>query len=129
MVMAIGGVATIIAAAAVSPYTERAHDLMIAGSLISAAGILTYAAHDLSAPDVVYEYETRAAKHARWARILTEHAAGAARNGNCARVRKFEPRVRVYDATYHDVVFMRDPEILRCLAAPTEPAEVEPGQN
>jgi hypothetical protein len=42
-------------------------------------------------------------------------------------VRKWEPRVRVYDANVHDFVFMRDPEILRCLGpAPAESLDGEP---
>jgi hypothetical protein len=121
MVMAITGVAGIVSAAAASRYTSHSDEMMIGASALSAAGILMYAAHELSEPEVVYKRETRTERHSRWARILTEHAAGAARMGNCAPVRKFEPRVRVYDANIHDFVFMRDPEILRCLA-PGEPA-------
>lgn len=118
MVMSIGGVGGIIGSAVASPYTRHSDELMIASSAISAAGILLYAAHELSGPEVVYKQETLERKHHRWAKILTEHAAGAARSGNCARVRKFEPRVRVYDPEVHDFVFMRDPEILRCLSGP-----------
>lgn len=124
MVMAIGGVAGIVASAAAGPYTEHSDEMMLGASAVSAAGILLYASHELSGPEIVWKQETTVQRHARWARILTEHAAGAARNGNCARVRKFEPRVRVYDANYHDFVFMRDPEILKCLS-PAEPAPVE----
>ena|SRR5688572_9347528 len=132
MGMAIGGVAGIVASAAAAPYTEHSREMMIGASAVSAAGILVYASHELSGPEIIYKQETREQRHSRWARILTEHAAGAARDGNCARVRKFEPRVRVYDANYHDFVFMRDPEILRCLEPaaaepPPEPAPSEPG--
>jgi hypothetical protein len=130
MVMAIAGVAGIIASAAVSPVTQHADDMMVGSSAISAAGILLYASHELSGPEVVYVREDPVAKHMRWARILTEHAAGAARSGNCARVRKFEPRVRVYDSDYHDFVFMKDPEILRCLSpAPVEADTLQPGDR
>lgn len=122
MVMAIAGVAGIIASAAV-PSTSQTDEMMLGASAVSAAGIMLYAAHELSGPEIIYRKEPEEIKLTRWARILTEHAAGAARNGNCARVRKFEPRVRVYDSNYHDFVFMRDPEILRCLAPPTEPIE------
>jgi hypothetical protein len=108
--------------------------MMVGAEAASAAGILLYASHELSGPEVVYKEESTTQRHSRWARILTEHAAGAARDGNCARVRKFEPRVRVYDSTYHDFVFMRDPEILRCLTpAPVEepaiPDEQAPGDR
>ena len=130
MVMAIAGVAGIMASAAASASTTQADEMMLGASAISAAGILLYAAHELSGPEIDYRREDPARKHMRWARILTEHAAGAARTGNCARVRKFEPRVRVYDSAYHDFVFMKDPEILRCLSpAPTEAAPIEPGEQ
>ena len=129
MTMAIGGVAAIIASAAAGPYTSHSDEMMIGAEALSAAGILLYAAHELSGPEIVYKQETPTQRHSRWARVLTEHAAGAARNGNCARVRKFEPRVRVYDVNVHDFVFMRDPEILRCLTPDVPgpvPVEVEP---
>jgi hypothetical protein len=137
MAMAITGVAGIITVAAAGRYTGHADEMMIGAEAVSAAGILLYAAHELSGPEIVYKQESPAARHTRWAHILTEHAAGAARTGNCAPVRKFEPRVRVYDANVHDFVFMRDPEILRCLApAVPEPASLpfaapaeEPGEE
>jgi hypothetical protein len=113
MVLAIAGVVGIMGSAIAS-----SRELMVGSQVASAAGIGISAAHELSGPEVVYKQESQAQKHARWARILTEHAAGAARSGNCARVRKFEPRVRIYDPNVHDFVFMRDPEILRCLSAP-----------
>jgi hypothetical protein len=122
MVMAIGGVATMITSAAVSRETYAA-DLMFGGSVLSAAGILLYVAHEMSGPEIVYVAEPEPIKLMRWARILTEHAAGAARRGNCVPVRKFEPRVRVYDANYHDSVFMRDPEILRCFERAPRPGD------
>jgi hypothetical protein len=129
MVMAISGVAAIMASVAATPYTEHSEDMMLGASAVSAAGIVLYASHELSGPEIVYKQETPTQRHSRWARILTEHAAGAARSGNCARVRKFEPRVRVYDPNIHDFVFMRDPEILRCLSPdpPTDaPAPTDP---
>lgn len=122
MVMALAGVATMIAAAAIESDHDR--EVMLVGSVASAGGIVAAAAHQLSRPEDRYLYEPRAVKHARWARILTEHAHHHALNGNCARVKKFEPRVKIYDASYHDDVFMRDPDIRRCLAPPV-PALVE----
>jgi hypothetical protein len=119
MVMALVGVATIITSTVVSDHES---ELMVGGSALSAGGILLAAAHQMSTPEIVYVEEPEPIKLSRWARILTEHAAGAARSGNCAGVRKFEPRVRVYDLRYHDLVFMRDPEILRCLS-------IEPGDH
>jgi hypothetical protein len=126
MVMAIAGVAGIIASAAASPSTTHADEMMLGSEVVSAVGIMLYAAHELSGPEIVYKEEDPVSKHMRWARILTEHAAGAARTGNCARVRKFEPRVRVYDSNYHDFVFMKDPEILRCLSP--APETIEPSE-
>jgi hypothetical protein len=134
MVMAIGGVAGIIGSALATSYTQHADEMMLGSEAVSAVGISLYAAHELSGPEIVYRRESNEVKLTRWARILTEHAAGAARNGNCARVRKFEPRVRLYDSNYHDFVFMRDPEILRCLTPepvepPVPPAEsIEPSE-
>jgi hypothetical protein len=119
MVMSVGGVVGIVGSAFATRYTERADAGLLGFSIVSAAGILLYAAGDLSQPETVYKQESLPQRHHRWAKILTEHAAGAARSGNCARVRKFEPRVRVYDAEVHDFVFMRDPEILRCLSRTT----------
>jgi len=122
MVMAIGGVAGIIASAGAASQTNHADEMMAGASAISAAGILLYASHEMSGPEIVWKQETTEERHSRWARVLTEHAGAAAREGNCARVRKWEPRVRIYDANVHDFVFMRDPEIVRCL----QPAEPEP---
>ncbi|MDQ3368933.1 MAG: hypothetical protein M3680_26205 [Myxococcota bacterium] len=116
MVMAIGGVLGIMGSAIATGYSESADEVMIGFDVISATGVVLFAAHELSGPPVVYKRETQRQKLSRWARVLTEHAAGAARNGNCARVRKFEPRVQLYDPNVHDFVFMRDPEILRCLS-------------
>ncbi len=135
MAMAITGVGGIIASALASSYTSQADEMMLGSEVISAAGILLYAAHELSGPEVVYKQETTAQRHTRWARVLTEHAGAAAREGNCARVRKWEPRVQFYDPNIHDFVFMRDPEIVRCLASdadlPPEPSSsdaAEPGE-
>ena len=124
MAMAIGGVVGIIASAAAAPHTSHSDEMMLGASAVSAAGILLYAAHELSGPEIVYRQETKTQRYSRWARILTEHAAGAARSGNCVPVRKFQPRVHVYDSNIHDFVFMRDPEILRCLSP--EPVEEVP---
>lgn len=122
MVMAITGVAGIVASATIGQKTSQGDEMMIGAEALSAAGIVLFASHEMSGPEIVYKQESLEHKHTRWARVLTEHAVGAARDGNCARVRKWEPRVRVYDVNVHDLVFMRDPEILRCL----EPAIPEP---
>lgn len=133
MAMAIGGVVGILGSAVASSYSTDADEAMLAFEAVSAAGVILFAAHELSRPETVYKPETTAEKHHRWATILTEVSARHARNGNCARVRHFEPRVRRYDPEVHDFVFLRDPEIVRCLGpaparqpaspvAPDEPA-------
>lgn len=89
-------------------------------SLLSGAEILTYAIGELEDPAPAGEPpETLDQRHRRWVKIhLTQRAAGAAREGNCARVCRLELRVRDYDPELHDFVFLCDPEIERSLSAP-----------
>jgi N-dimethylarginine dimethylaminohydrolase len=54
--------------------------------------------------------EARAEAEAQWKR-----AYAAARADDCATVRALEPQVRALDVEFHDVVFMRDVGITRCL--------------
>ena len=115
----IGGVVGLIASAFASRLIDQGDELLVGFSVISALGIVTYAVGELSQPpQVVYKVETLTERHHRWAKILTERAMGAARDGRCARVRRLEARVARYDPAVHDLVFMRDSEILRCLEAP-----------
>ena len=117
--MAIAGVVGIIGGVLASRATPRGHDLVLGFSLVSGAGIVGYAVGEIEDPAFAgAPPETREQRHRRWAKILTQRAAGAAREGNCARVRRLEPRVRDYDPELHDFVFLRDPEIARCLSAP-----------
>lgn len=125
-VMAVGGVVGLAASAAASGVAET-RELVTGFSVISAVGIITYAVGELSDPPKGRAPETEQHKLRRWARILTGRASGAAREGNCPRVRRLERRVNLYDREVHDFVFMRDPEIVRCLegeAAPPAPAPV-----
>lgn len=46
---------------------------------------------------------------------LTKRARTLARQGKCDRVREIEPRVEQLDPSFHDVVFVRDVAIARCL--------------
>ncbi len=46
---------------------------------------------------------------------MTKRARDAARAGDCARVKKIEVAVRDKDKGFHDVVFMRDVAIQKCL--------------
>jgi len=50
------------------------------------------------------------------ARQLTHLASESARAGDCKRVRQLEGAVDDQDPAVHDEVFLRDPEIRRCLA-------------
>lgn len=126
MVMAIGGVACIVASALATRWTEHGDEMLLGSEIISATGIVTFAYAELTWPPGGPE-ETTTERHRRWAKILTGRAAGAAREGRCARVRRLEVRVNRYDREVHDFVFMRDPEIQRCLAAPPAAAPaVEP---
>jgi hypothetical protein len=120
-VMALGGVAGIVGSAFATNLTDKAGEMMIGFEVISAIGVITYAYAELTWPRVEYRPETLAERNHRWARILTERAAGAARDGRCARVRRLEARVQKYDREIHDFVLMKDPEIVKCLtAAPGE---------
>jgi len=118
-VMSIGGVLGLIVTSATPRLTSYTSDLMLGFSVVSAVGIGMYAAGELSEPSSVRQ-ETLPQRYHRWAKILTERAAGAARDGRCPRVRRLEIRVRTYDAEVHDFVFMRDPEILKCLSEPVQ---------
>jgi hypothetical protein len=119
--LSIGGVVGLIASAAMVHINTHTDEFMVGFSVISAVGIGMYAAGDLTTPDAIRE--TIPERNHRWAKILTERAAGAAREGRCPRVRRLQVRVRGYDREIHDFVFMRDPEILKCLVLPTEPTE------
>lgn len=118
-VAALAGVAGIIAGCLTISVTSHAHDIVVGSSALSAAGIITYALGELTDPALAgAPPETVEQRNRRWAKILTQRAAGAAREGNCARVRRLEVRVRTYDPDIHDFVFLRDPEITACLASP-----------
>lgn len=128
-IMAIGGVAGIVGSAFAVALSDHANEMLLGFEVISAVGVVTYAYAELTYPGSSYVPESLTEKHRRWAKILTERAAGAARENRCPRVRRLEPRVRVYDREVHDFVFMRDPEILKCLGVPSpsdEPADAPP---
>src|SRR5512133_1851935 len=109
-VMALAGVGGLIASALTSSLTSHTRELVIASSAVSFTGIVTFAVGEQTDPGG--PVETTADRNRRWARILTERAAGAAREGKCARVRRLERRVQTYDPETHDFVFMRDSEIV-----------------
>lgn len=118
-IAALGGVAGILTGALLRSTTSHAHDIVIGFSIVSGAGIVSYALGELEDPALTNEPpETLEQRHHRWAKILTQRAAGAAREGNCDRVRRLEIRVRAYDPEIHDFVFLRDSEIARCVSPP-----------
>ncbi len=119
MVASIAGVIGLMGTAVVQGYTTRTDALLSGFSVVSGGGILLFAAGELSLPEKGPRRETESEKFSRWARILTERAAGAAREGRCPRVRRLEKRVNVYDREVHDFVFMRDAAILKCLGGAT----------
>ncbi len=136
--LSIGGVIGLVSGGLLSRYTGRTAEVMSSCSVISATGIGLYAAGELTDPADAPAGESTEHMHRRWVKILTERAGGAAREGNCKRVRRLEKRVDVYNREVHDFVFLRDPEIVRCLEAggssapleserPSLPAGLDPG--
>jgi hypothetical protein len=117
-ILAISGVVGLIAGALFTPTTGHTKEVMAGFSIMSGTGIGLFAVGELTDPAPGPRPETRSETHLRWAKILTQRAGGAAREGNCRRVRRLEKRVNVYNREVHDFVFMRDPEIMRCLEAP-----------
>jgi hypothetical protein len=132
-VASLGGVAGMIAGVLATSVTPHGKQILLGFSIVSGAGIVTYAVGELGDPALDGPSETLAQRNHRWAKILTERAAGAAREGNCARVRRLEARVRSYDPEVHDFVLLRDPEVLRCLeappVAPAEPTAPSPARS
>lgn len=114
MVASVAGVVGLMATAALQSYV-RPDEMLAAFSVMSGGGIVLFAMGELGQPPKGPRQETESEKHSRWARILTERASGAAREGRCPRVRRLEKRVNVYDREVHDFVFMRDAAILKCL--------------
>jgi hypothetical protein len=122
-ILSISGVVGLIAGAATQGHTDKTPEIMFGFSIMSATGIGLYAGGELLDPTPYGHPETPEQTHRRWAKILTERAGGAAREGNCRRVRRLEKRVNVYNREVHDFVFMRDPEIVKCLEAPAPAPE------
>ncbi|MBX3154478.1 MAG: hypothetical protein KF773_00635 [Deltaproteobacteria bacterium] len=120
-VLSLGGVVGLVGSALLTRFTEHGNDMVHGFALVTGVGIATYATGELTGPPE--HEETIPERNRRWAQMITEHAAGAAREGRCARVRRLEPRVRLYNPDVHDFVFMRDPEIQKCLAAAAQPGE------
>jgi hypothetical protein len=126
-VLSIAGVTGLVIGALTSKYTgDHLGEVMGVSSVSSALGITLYAVGDLTDPMRGPKPETESQKHRRWAKILTERAGGAAREGKCPRVRRLELRVNLYNREIHDFVFMKDPEIVKCLEAPAAAPDQTP---
>lgn len=124
MVVSIGGVVGLTGATALD-FAVDTRPAIIGFSLVSAIGIALYTAGELTAPSGPRQ-ESLSEKHVRWAKILTARSFGYAREARCRRVRHIERRVLVYDRAVHDGMFMRDPEIVRCMEhAPDLPPDPE----
>lgn len=111
-VLALAGVAGLMASGAINKWTDTdPHELAVASSVISITGLVTFAVGELTDEPTG---PSAATKH-RWAKIWIERAQVAARGGNCERVASIEPRVRRLDPKLYELVFMRDPDVGKCL--------------
>lgn len=133
-VASLGGVAGIVASTLLTATWSHAKQSIGVFAGVTTLGLVTYSIGELTDParddpePAEAAAETLPQRNHRWAKILTERAQGAAREGRCPRVRRLEPRIRDYDAEIHDFVFMRDPAIQRCLATP-DPAPANPSDE
>jgi hypothetical protein len=112
-ILALGGVGGIVASASLTGVSSDFKTAVLGFSVATLVGLITYAVADITDPANAAS-ETEAEQHHRWAKELTARATDAARAGKCDDVRTLEMRVRGYDAEVHDLVFMRDPDIVRC---------------
>src|SRR4051812_23931123 len=76
---ALGGVAGIIASTLTVSVWSQAKTSIVVFSIVSGVGIVTYAVGELTDPANEPPVETMPERNRRWAKILTERAAGAAR--------------------------------------------------
>lgn len=83
---------------------------------IAVIGALVYIATDEKAKEPQGPTLTRREKKRLEAWELTKQAGQAARERDCMQVEAIHPRVRELDLEFHNIVFMRDVAIQRCLA-------------
>lgn len=123
--MSVTGVGGLIGASLTNNLTDHTGEILAVSSVVSLVGMLVFAGGDLAQP--TEQGETLSQRNHRWARILSERASGAARDGRCPRVRRLAVRIRGYDREVHDFVLMRDPEVIKCLTVPeATPADHAP---
>ncbi len=85
---------------------------------VSLLGALVYIATDEESREVHHGPLVTRREHAReTAWELTKQAKTAARAEDCTQVQAIDPRVRDLDHDFHNVVFLRDAAIQRCLRA------------
>lgn len=112
----LGMLASVTSAAVTPAYEDTLIKVGIVFVPVSLLGALVYIATDEQAREVHHAplvTHREQAREAAWA--LTKQAATAARDEDCTQVQAIDPRVRDLDLDFHNVVFMRDVGIQRCL--------------
>jgi hypothetical protein len=113
------GVIAASAGVAVSGSNHTAKDALIGVDIgfgaIALGAVGVYLVADIYDEEPKNQSAQSMADEAAWE--MTKRAREAARAGDCARVKKIEPVVKQKDPSFHEVVFMRDAAILRCLQA------------
>jgi hypothetical protein len=114
----IGVLASSLAVAATSQHPD-VKDAMIGVDIgfgaIAVGSLLVYLVADIYDEEPPSQSAQTKADEEAWE--MTKRAREAARKGDCERVKKIEPTVKAKDPSFHDVVFMRDVAIQRCLQA------------
>ena len=114
----VGVLATSLGAAATSMHPDI-KDAMIATDIgfgaLAVGSLVVYLVADIYDEEPSNQTAQQKADEEAW--DMTKRARDAARKGDCERVKKIEPTVKAKDPSFHDVVFMRDAAIARCLQA------------
>jgi hypothetical protein len=94
-----------------------AKDVMIGVDIgcgvVAGGALVTYLVADLYDEDEPKGSVQQRADEQAWE--MTKRAREAARRGDCGTVKKIEPALAARDKSFHDVVFMRDAAIAKCL--------------
>jgi hypothetical protein len=119
-ILSIAGVAGLVTAGLIAKTTDaNVTYVSVTSALVSLAGIGLFMAGDLSQPQtgvaVSASSEPDPATKHRWATTWIGRAQEAAQKGDCERVQSIEQRVARLDPELHDVVLMRDPQVVKCL--------------
>jgi hypothetical protein len=120
-ILSIAGVAGLVTAGIIAKTSDtNVTYVSVTSALVSLAGIGLFMAGDLSGQSqsgvaVAASSEPDEATKHRWAQTWLGRAQEAAQKGDCERVQSIEQRVARLDPELHDVVLMRDPQIVKCL--------------